>query len=155
MYLRGNQVRVGDQGWRTGSMTGAGPGELLLTLDGHTQRWLVAVERSAAETTWLGRDGAAWAVSELTADRSRAAAAGGAELRSPMPGTVIAVQVALGDTVSAGQALLVVEAMKMEHGIRAPHAGVVSSLDVRVGQLVKVDALLATVDAAAEGTGRA
>ena len=155
--LRGNQVRVGDRPWRTGSVTGAGPGELLLTLDGRTQRWLVAVESPgpAAQTTWLGRDGAAWAVAELTADRSRTAAAGGAELRSPMPGTVIAVQVALGDTVAAGQALLVVEAMKMEHGIRAPHAGVVSSLDVRVGQLVKVDALLATVDAAADGASRA
>ena len=141
--LRGDQVRVGER-TVTGTVTGAGPGELLVTLDGCTQRWLVAVDGT---TTWLGRDGSAWAVTEHTADRSRAAAHGGAELRSPMPGTVIAVHVALGDTVTAGQPLLVVEAMKMEHGIRAPHAGVVSSLDVRAGQQVKVDALLATVDA--------
>ncbi len=152
--LRGDEVRVGER-TLTGSVVGAGPGELLLTLDGRTRRWLVAVEGSVVEgpavggaTTWLGHDGAGWAVTELAADRSRAAAAGGAELRSPMPGVVIAVHVALGDTVTAGQSLLVVEAMKMEHGITAPHAGVVSSLDVRAGQQVKVDALLATVDAA-------
>jgi acetyl-CoA/propionyl-CoA carboxylase biotin carboxyl carrier protein len=142
--IRGGQVRVGDGQWRAGSITGAGPGELLLTLDGRTQRWLVVVD---GDTTWLGRDGSGWAVTELTAERSRSATAGGAELRSPMPGTVIAVHVALGDTVVAGQPLLVVEAMKMEHGITAPHAGVVSTLDVRAGQQVKVDALLATVDA--------
>ncbi|UZJ24340.1 ATP-grasp domain-containing protein [Rhodococcus antarcticus] len=146
--IRGGQVRVGGREWRAGSITGAGPGELLLTLDGRTQRWLVVVD---GDTTWLGRDGAGWAVTELSADRSRSAAAGGAELRSPMPGTVIAVHVALGDTVAAGQPLLVVEAMKMEHGIKAPHAGVVSSLDVRAGQQVKVDALLATVEAATGG----
>ena len=46
-----------------------------------------------------------------------------------------------------GQPVAVVEAMKMEHTIRAPHAGTVTSVDVRAGQSVAVDALLATVEA--------
>jgi acetyl-CoA/propionyl-CoA carboxylase biotin carboxyl carrier protein len=47
-----------------------------------------------------------------------------------MPGTVTVVKVAVGDQVAAGQSLLVVEAMKMEHVVSAPHAGTVAELDV-------------------------
>ena len=117
--------------------------ELLLTVDGHTEKWLCAADGA---TLWVGREGAAWPVVELSADRSRTAAAGEADLRSPMPGTVIAVYVAKGATVEAGTPLLVVEAMKMEHTIRAPHAGTVTELAVRAGQQVAVDAHLATVE---------
>jgi acetyl-CoA/propionyl-CoA carboxylase biotin carboxyl carrier protein len=117
--------------------------ELLLTVDGHTEKWLCAADGA---TLWIGREGAAWPVVELSADRSRTAAAGEADLRSPMPGTVIAVYVAKGATVEAGTPLLVVEAMKMEHTIRAPHAGTVTELAVRAGQQVAVDAHLATVE---------
>jgi acetyl-CoA/propionyl-CoA carboxylase biotin carboxyl carrier protein len=148
VVLRGDRVQVGDGPARTGTVRDGGPGELLLTLDGRTQRWLVAPDGA---TTWLGRDGHAWALRELAADRGAQAAAGEAQLRSPMPGTVLAVHVAVGDTVEAGQPLVVVEAMKMEHTLRAPHAGTVSGVEVRAGQPVAVDALLATVDTEADG----
>ena len=61
-----------------------------------------------------------------------------------MPGTVVAVAVADGDRVAAGDPLLSVEAMKMEHQLRAPVAGTVS-LGLRPGDLVKADQVLATV----------
>ncbi len=141
--LRGDQATVGsgEPVIATAAADGAG---LLLTVDGRTQRWLCAADGA---TTWLGREGAAWPVTELSADRIRTVAAGEADLRSPMPGTVIAVHATLGAQVAAGEPLLVVEAMKMEHTIRAPHAGTVSELAVHAGQQVAVDEHLATVEA--------
>ncbi|MCB8911623.1 acetyl/propionyl-CoA carboxylase subunit alpha, partial [Rhodococcus rhodochrous] len=67
-----------------------------------------------------------------------------ADITSPMPGAVIAVSVASGDTVTAGQTLVVVEAMKMEHSLTAPIAGTVELFAV-AGEQVKVDQLLARV----------
>ncbi|MCC9206134.1 acetyl/propionyl/methylcrotonyl-CoA carboxylase subunit alpha [Arthrobacter sp. zg-Y769] len=82
-------------------------------------------------------------------DRQVAAAgrvAGAADpvVRSPMPGTVVAVAVGDGDRVIAGAPLLSVEAMKMEHQLRAPVDGIVS-LSLKPGDLVKADQVLATV----------
>jgi len=66
------------------------------------------------------------------------------EVRSPMPGTVVAVPVSDGDEVQAGEVLVSVEAMKMEHHLVAPQAGTVH-LAARTGDLVKADQVLATV----------
>jgi biotin carboxyl carrier protein len=66
-------------------------------------------------------------------------------LLSPMPGTIRKVHVAEGDRVAKGQVLLVLEAMKMEHAIRAPHAGRVSRLAFAEGDLVDAGAELAQV----------
>ncbi|NUS36354.1 MAG: biotin/lipoyl-binding protein, partial [Pseudarthrobacter sp.] len=66
------------------------------------------------------------------------------EVRSPMPGTVVAVPVSDGDTVEAGEVLVSVEAMKMEHHLIAPLAGTVH-LGARTGDLVKADQVLATI----------
>ena len=69
-----------------------------------------------------------------------------------MPGAVIRLGAALGDAVTAGQPLIWLEAMKMEHTITAPSDGVVTQLDVTVGQQVEVGTVLARVQnpAAAE-----
>ncbi|MDB5715332.1 MAG: acetyl/propionyl/methylcrotonyl-CoA carboxylase subunit alpha [Sphingomonadales bacterium] len=64
---------------------------------------------------------------------------------SPMPGRVIAVEVAEGDTVTKGQSLLTLEAMKMEHTLTAPFDGVVSELNAVPGTQVLVDAVLARI----------
>jgi acetyl-CoA/propionyl-CoA carboxylase biotin carboxyl carrier protein len=68
------------------------------------------------------------------------------EVRSPMPGTVVSVSVHDGDTVDAGEVLLSVEAMKMEHQLVAEVAGTVH-ITVRTGDLVKADQVLATIHA--------
>ncbi|MET1021262.1 MAG: biotin carboxylase N-terminal domain-containing protein [Arthrobacter sp.] len=65
-------------------------------------------------------------------------------VRSPMPGTVVSVSANNGDTVEAGQVLLSVEAMKMEHQLVAPLDGTVH-ISVRPGDLVKADQVLATI----------
>ncbi|MFD4262664.1 acetyl-CoA carboxylase biotin carboxyl carrier protein subunit [Streptomyces sp. NPDC058534] len=61
---------------------------------------------------------------------------------------------AVGDEVEAGQSLLVVEAMKMEHVISAPHAGTVTELDVTPGTTVAMDQILAAVSATGPGSRR-
>ena len=66
---------------------------------------------------------------------------------SPMPGRIIAVEVAAGDTVTKGQRLLTLEAMKMEHSLTAPFDGVVAELNAEVGAQVQVEALLARIEA--------
>ena len=62
-----------------------------------------------------------------------------------MPGKVITVDVAAGDTVTAGQRLMVLEAMKMEHALTAPFDGTVTELAATPGGQVQVEALLAVV----------
>ncbi|MCK1821418.1 ATP-grasp domain-containing protein [Streptomyces sp. XM83C] len=98
---------------------------------------------------WLGRDGDAWQVRDhdpVAASLTGAGHTGADSLTAPMPGTVTVVKVAVGDEVSAGQSLLVVEAMKMEHVISAPHAGTVAELDVTPGSTVAMDQVLAVIE---------
>ena len=67
-------------------------------------------------------------------------------LLAPMPGKVISVTVSAGEQVEAGQALMVLEAMKMEHTIRAPHAGIVSEIHFAAEALVPEQALLLVIE---------
>jgi acetyl-CoA/propionyl-CoA carboxylase, biotin carboxylase, biotin carboxyl carrier protein len=115
---------------------------LLVTVDGRTLPALVARD---GDTTWVHVEGATHALTPLPPLRRDAGAgAADATLRSPMPGTVLAVHVADGGAVEEGAPLLVVEAMKMEHTLTAPVAGTVE-VSVRVGQQVEVDQELAVV----------
>ncbi|AFC48682.1 Probable acetyl/propionyl carboxylase alpha subunit AccA2 [Mycobacteroides abscessus subsp. massiliense] len=68
-------------------------------------------------------------------------------LTAPMPGSVIRLPVAEGETVSAGQTLVVLEAMKMEHTVASPIDGVLSALPVQVGHQVSSGDVLAVVEA--------
>ena len=68
---------------------------------------------------------------------------------SPMPGRIIAVEVAAGDAVTKGQKLLTLEAMKMEHSLTAPFDGVVAELNAVAGAQVQVDAVLVRVEVVA------
>ena len=79
-----------------------------------------------------------------------AAPAGG--LVAPMPGKVIELRVQVGQTVRAGETLLVLEAMKMEHPIRAPQDGVVAEIKVAAGDQVENGALLLVVEATGAAT---
>jgi propionyl-CoA carboxylase alpha chain len=68
-------------------------------------------------------------------------------LVAPMPGNVIRVGAEVGETVTTGQPLIWLEAMKMEHTITAPNDGVLTELNVQTGQQVEVGAVLAIVEA--------
>lgn len=67
-------------------------------------------------------------------------------LTAPMPGTVVRVEAAGGDQISAGQVLVVLEAMKMEHPVRAPRDGTLGRVAVTPGQAVDTGAVLAVLD---------
>jgi geranyl-CoA carboxylase alpha subunit len=84
----------------------------------------------------------------LHAPAQRAADADDGRLVAPMNGRVVAVNVTAGDAVEAGRALVVLEAMKMEHVLRAPHAARVKVVHVAAGAQVAPGQLLAELEAA-------
>jgi propionyl-CoA carboxylase alpha chain/3-methylcrotonyl-CoA carboxylase alpha subunit len=67
---------------------------------------------------------------------------------SPMPGKIVSVSVKAGDTVTRGQTLLVLEAMKMEHALAAPFDGVVAELSAEAGGQVSEGVVLVKLEAA-------
>ncbi|MCK0098397.1 acetyl/propionyl/methylcrotonyl-CoA carboxylase subunit alpha [Qipengyuania sp. S6317L1] len=79
-------------------------------------------------------------------DASGSASAADGAILAPMPGKVIAVDVAEGDQVTAGQRLMVLEAMKMEHALTAPFDGTVTGLTASEGGQVQVEAVLCVVE---------
>ncbi|ABD88742.1 acetyl/propionyl/methylcrotonyl-CoA carboxylase subunit alpha [Rhodopseudomonas palustris] len=95
------------------------------------------------------RQGVTSAVRDLTrAAPARAAAAGGdGRLRAAMNGRVVAVLVKPGDQVEAGQPVLTLEAMKMEHVHAAPISGIVSAIDVEEGEQVTTGRIVAEIEA--------
>lgn len=73
-------------------------------------------------------------------------AAGGEKVSSPMPGTILSVNVSAGDTVKSGDILFVLEAMKMENEIMAPRDGKVTSVGVSKGASVNSGDILCTIE---------
>jgi 3-methylcrotonyl-CoA carboxylase alpha subunit len=97
--------------------------------------------------------GEAWRFAVPNGVRADGVAAGSdGSLRSPMPGRVVKLLVGEGDSVMAGQMILVLEAMKMEHTIVAPFAGVVAELGVAAGDQVAESVALARIVRAPEKT---
>ncbi len=116
------------------------PDELTVTLDGvrRDYRWA-----EADRHLWIADERGTWHIREAEEQKiHRAAAERPAEVVSPMPGSVIAVQAESGARVSEGDVVVVVEAMKMEHSLAAPISGRVEVL-VGVGDQVKVEQVLA------------
>jgi len=143
----------------------------VLTLDGEVTRYAVAPVHSgpsprgwiepdfrAVAELFLGNEGWSCRLEVLTPETRLARVLAAVEreegaadpaVRSPMPGTVVSVAVSNGDAVEAGQVLVSVEAMKMEHQLIAPLAGTVH-LSAATGDLVKADQVLATVHPAGQ-----
>ena len=105
-----------------------------------------ALHRSAdADEWWFACEGSVWTFVCGRAESAGHIAGSAPEVRSPMPGTVTAVPVARGERVRAGQALVVLEAMKMEHQVSAPHDGTVTEVSCAVGSHVRLREVLAVV----------
>jgi pyruvate carboxylase subunit B len=123
------------------------PGGLSLRSAGAVREVLVATvgpgEVQLASGAFRGRG-------EVTSERDRKARAAGAsgaakkELRAPMPGRVVRVLAKKGESVAAGQAVVVIEAMKMENELRASGAAIVADVHVTEGASVEARALLVT-----------
>jgi 3-methylcrotonyl-CoA carboxylase alpha subunit len=134
--------------------------ELVLTaepLEGGRLRIVTADGVTSAEVTAAGpkrfvRLGTMDFVFErILGGRKRGSAAAGGGLESPMPGVITKVLVAAGDTVKQGQPLVAVEAMKMEHLVRAPRDGKVKAVRAKQGELVQGGATLIELEDEAAG----
>ena len=111
-----------------------------MTLDGMRREYRWA---EANQHLWIADERGTWHLREAEETKiHRATGARQAEIVSPMPGNVIAVQAESGIEVSEGDVVVVVEAMKMEHSLAAPVSGRVEVL-VSVGDQVTVDQVLA------------
>lgn len=93
---------------------------------------------------WVSSDRGVYAFTRPQADTSLTPGLDGAEVLAPMPGSVVEVKVESGDHVEQGDPIVVVEAMKMEHVLTAPAAGIVTVTAVQ-GAQVGLDEVLATV----------
>ena len=120
-------VRVGEAVHRVLARRGSSRGQ-----------WLLDVDGTRFQTEAL--DELLRAIRDLSA--GSATAGGPAPLVAPMPGLVVRLNVSVGDTISAGQALVVVEAMKMENELRATSAGVVLAIRTAPGNVVDKGAIL-------------
>jgi 3-methylcrotonyl-CoA carboxylase alpha subunit len=117
----------------------------VVTLSDPPAQWSAVTDFTGERVLfWRGE---AWPFGGPAADHidSTGGASDGA-IFSPMPGRVIAVDVEIGRSVRAGQKLLTMEAMKMEHAMHAPFDGVVKALNAEVGQQVSEGALLAQIE---------
>jgi len=83
---------------------------------------------------------------ELSASKGAGAGHGRLEIVAPMPGKVVRLLVAAGDSVEAGQGLIVVEAMKMQNEMKAPKAGVILELKAVEGSTVAAGDVLAVIE---------
>jgi biotin carboxyl carrier protein len=120
-------VTVGDEVHRVVVRRGASRGLYTIWLDGFRFEVEALDERARA-------------IRELSG--ASAGPSGPAPLKAPMPGLIVRVNVQVGDSVQAGQGLVVMEAMKMENELRAQAAGKVRSIVVSPGTAVEKGALL-------------
>jgi hypothetical protein len=95
-------------------------------------------------TLWLGKDGYVWRVREPEIEETRQEVAEGT-VRAPMPGSVLLLNAKVGDAVTEGETLAVLESMKMELSLQAPFDGTVESIDVAQGDTVKQGQTLVVV----------
>ena len=104
-------------------------------VDDGTKAWTVAVA-GPPDNRWVWVDGLVARLDPPASGRSRGRSSSD-ELSAPMPATVVKVMIEVGARVSKGDALLMLEAMKMELPIRAPRDGVVKAINCQPGELVQ------------------
>ena len=155
----GTEQRVRYRFSRTGldidddvELVSASPGEVVLT-DGSGVTHRFAVARYGLDC-YVDSSGGPVHLTALPRFAEPGSAVEQGSLLAPMPGNVIRLAAGLGDPVTAGQPLIWLEAMKMEHTVSAPSDGVLTELHVKPGDQVEVGAVLARVEPPAEGESR-
>ncbi len=109
------------------------------------KKYRVNVNGTVFEVEIEEMTGAPAAPAAAPAPAAPAAPAGGEKITAPMPGTILAVNVANGSAVKKGDVLMILEAMKMENEIMAPCDGAVTSVSVTKGASVESGTLLCTI----------
>ena len=104
-----------------------------------------AYEIELEELTGAAPAPAAATAAPAPAPAPAAAPAGGEQVTSPMPGTILSINVAAGDAVKRGQVLMILEAMKMENEIMCPCDGKVASVNTSKGSAVESGTLLCVI----------
>ncbi len=142
----GDRVTVGDAAPVTARLVRRGPDAADVEVDGVVHPVRIATD---GPLTWVGGDELRLVSRVERLDQELAARTHGErptdpDVRSPMPGIVVSTEVSTGDRVVAGQTLLVIEAMKMEHRVVAPRDGIVT-LTVRPTDRVALDHVVATI----------
>lgn len=127
---------------QTIEIVSATPTQVRMSIDGVEQRF--SVERRGTSIS-VGSPAGSVTLHELPHYSDPSAIAAPGSLLAPMPGTVVRVEAAIGDEVTAGQGIIWLEAMKMMHTISSDAAGVVEELRVSVGDQVDVGMLLAVI----------
>jgi pyruvate carboxylase subunit B len=124
-------VKIGTHVYRVVAQKRQGKGRYTLWIDGYRFETEALDERTRA-------------IRDLSA--ASAGPVGPAPIVAPMPGLIVRVSVKVGDTVAAGQGIVVMEAMKMENELRATAAGTVRSIEVSPGTAVEKGALLVALE---------
>lgn len=131
-----------------------GTDSYLAVHEGRSERLHAVAHGDVVHVQWRGR---AWKIERLDPTRSQGGAEGGAAgvSHAPMPGVVVSLQAAMGQPVREGDALLVIESMKLQMTITAACNGVVAELPLAAGQTFQRGAVLARVEAGDGDGGRA
>ncbi|RJL32476.1 acetyl/propionyl/methylcrotonyl-CoA carboxylase subunit alpha [Bailinhaonella thermotolerans] len=130
------------EGFEDVSLVSADPGRVVLAASGVRRAFDVA---RSGDRVWVDSVLGPVALRLLPRFADPAATLAAGSLLSPMPGTVVRVEAVPGDQVTAGQPLVVLEAMKMEHVVRAPRDGLLERLHAAPGDRLDAGALLAVV----------
>jgi acetyl/propionyl-CoA carboxylase alpha subunit len=121
----------------------AGPGTFLLRRHDAAEAFHCVREGRTIHLWWRG---SVYRIEEVDDEALAGLKAAAGTLEAPMPGKITAIRAGVGDRVSKGDEVLVVEAMKMENAVRAPRDGVVKGLRVRVGDTVAAGHVLAELE---------
>jgi len=140
----GMELERGQQ-WRTGPVREAGMKSYRVTVDGQAFEVTVEELRGTDGPPPVPASSAPLSPPGPAAKAARAPA-GERPIPAPLPGKILAVNVAPGDTVTEGAVLLILEAMKMENDILAPAGGTVKAVNIRIGDTVKTGDLLIVLE---------
>ncbi|MFZ5795900.1 MAG: acetyl/propionyl/methylcrotonyl-CoA carboxylase subunit alpha [Sphingomonas sp.] len=154
-------VSPSQEPWRAmlGLRLNSAPAAALVRLtDGEHTAEIVAREEPVCASRWIERVAEGWLVNDVGSsfvinetrpDSSALSSASNGAILSPMPGRIIAVDVAAGDSVTKGQKLVTLEAMKMEHSLTAPFDGTIGELNAEIGGQVQEGVVLVRLDSGA------